>query len=72
MPKIFEKILCPVAFDQNSSVAIEFAHELADPSMSIVYLLHVLSVPTVDTVVLEPHPIMTEGIAERELEKLAQ
>jgi universal stress protein A len=71
MPKIFEKILCPIASEQNSSTAIQFAHELGDPRTSILYLLHVLSPPTLDTAVLEPHPILTEGIAERELQKLA-
>jgi nucleotide-binding universal stress UspA family protein len=72
MPKIFQKILCPIAFDQNSGVAIQFAQELTHPRMSILYLLHVLSAPTVNTVVLEPHPTLTEGIAERELQKLAR
>src|SRR5215831_13186595 len=71
MPRIFQKILCPIAFDPNSGAAIEFAQGLADPRMSILYLLYVLSAPTVNTVVLEPHPILTEGIAERELQKLA-
>ena len=71
MPKIFQKILCPIAFDQNSGAAIQFAQELTHPRMSMVYLLHVLSAPTANTVVLEPHPILTEGIAERELQKLA-
>jgi nucleotide-binding universal stress UspA family protein len=71
MPRIFQKILCPIAFDQNSGAAIEFAQDLADPRMSILYLLHVVSAPTVDTIVLEPHPILTEGIAQRELQNLA-
>jgi nucleotide-binding universal stress UspA family protein len=71
MPKIFQKILCPIAFDQNSGAAIQFAQELAHQRMSILYLLHVVSGPTLDTVALEPHPILTEGIAERELQKLA-
>jgi nucleotide-binding universal stress UspA family protein len=72
MPKIFEKILCPVAFDRNSGAAIEFAYELAQPNMSTLYLLHVVSVPTMEAIALEPNPILTEGIAGRELEKLAQ
>ena len=72
MPKIFKKILCPVAFDENSGGAIDFARQLADSHLSTLYLLHVLSVPTVETVVLEPHPILNEGIAARELEKLAK
>jgi universal stress protein A len=72
MPKIFEKILCPVAFYRNSDAAIEFAYELVQPNMSTLYLLHVVSVPTMEAIMLEPNPILTEGIASRELEKLAQ
>jgi universal stress protein A len=72
MPRIFEKNLCPVAFDRNSDAAIEFACELAQPNMSILYLLHVVSTPTMEAMMLEPNPILTEGIASRELEKLAQ
>jgi universal stress protein A len=72
MSKIFEKILCPVAFDPNSGAAINLAYELAEPDTSTLYLLHVMSVPTVETILHEPHPILTEGIAARELEKLAR
>lgn len=72
MPKIFEKILCPVAFDRNSDGAIEFAYDLAHPNMSTLYLLHVVSEPTMEGIMLEPNPILTEGIASRELEKLAR
>ncbi len=72
MPKVFDKILCPVAFDRNSGEAIKFAYELAEPNTSTLYLLHVVSEPTMETIVLEPHPILTEGIAARELEKLAR
>ena len=71
MPRVFDKILCPVAFDRNSVEAIKFAYELGDPSTSTLYLLHVVSIPTMETIVLEPNPILTEGIAGRELEKLA-
>jgi universal stress protein A len=72
MPKVFNKILCPVAFDRNSVVALKFAHELTDPDKSTLYLLHVVSAPTMDPTLLEPNPILSEGIAERELEKLVQ
>jgi universal stress protein A len=72
MSRTFHKILCPVAFDRNSAEAIKFAFELADPGRSTLYLLHVVSVPTIETVVLEPHPILTEAIAGRELEKIAR
>jgi nucleotide-binding universal stress UspA family protein len=37
----FEKILCPVEFEQNSAAALRFAGKLADPD-SRLYLLHVL------------------------------
>ena len=37
----FEKILCPVQFEQNSAAAVRFAAELAQPN-SRLYLLHVL------------------------------
>ena len=72
MPKAFEKILCPVGFDRNSAAAIEFACELAEPNRSTLYLLYVVSSPRMERILLEPHPILTEGIATRELEKLAQ
>jgi nucleotide-binding universal stress UspA family protein len=73
MAKIFDKILCPVAFDRNSPAAIRFACELCEPETTTLYLLHVVSAPTIEAVVvLEPHPILTEAIAGRELEKIAQ
>jgi universal stress protein A len=72
MQKTFNKILCPVAFDRNSATALKFAYELTDPEKSTLYLLHVISAPTIEPIMLEPNPVLSEGIAERELEKLAQ
>jgi nucleotide-binding universal stress UspA family protein len=72
MPKILNKILCPVGFDRNSVAGLKFAHELADGDKSTLYLLHVVSVPRMEPIMLEPNPVLSEGIAERELEKLAQ
>jgi universal stress protein A len=72
MPKIFSKILCPVAFDRNSVAALKFAHELTDPDKSTLCLLHVVSAPSIEPIMLEPNPVFSEGIAERELEKLVQ
>ena len=72
MPKTFNKILCPIGFDRNSGVALTFAYELADPDTSTLYLLHVVSAPTMGPIMLEPNPVLSEGIAERELEKLVQ
>jgi universal stress protein A len=42
----FDRILCPVQFDQNSAAAVHFALKLAQPG-SKMYLLHV--VPQEDT-----------------------
>jgi universal stress protein A len=72
MPKIFNKILCPIGFDRNSVAALMFAHELADPDKSTLYLLHVVSVPRMEPIMLEPNPVLSEGIAERELERLVK
>jgi universal stress protein A len=72
MAKIFNKILCPIGFDRNSVAALKFADELTDPDRSTLYLLNVVSVPRVEPVMLEPNPILSEGIAERELERLVQ
>ena len=72
MSKIFNKILCPIGFDRNSVAALKFAHELADPAKGMLYLLHVVSVPRIEPIMLEPNPVLTKGIAERELKKLVQ
>jgi nucleotide-binding universal stress UspA family protein len=44
MTQPFEKILCPVYFDETSPAALEYARHFAQQSNGIVYLLHV--VPT--------------------------
>lgn len=73
MAKVFKKIMCPVDFDQASAEAVDFACELAESHLSTVYLLHVVSTPRIDHVLLEPpHPIITEAVARRELEKVAR
>jgi universal stress protein A len=72
MAKVFKTIICPVAFDRASSFAVELAGELADPYRSTVYLLHVVSASRMETILREPHPIMTEEIASKELEMLAR
>ena len=41
MKEKFDKILCPVQFEQNSAAALHYAFELAQPD-SKVYLLHVI------------------------------
>jgi len=72
MTKVFKKIMCPVDFDQGSADAIDFACKLAELHDSTIYLLHVVSTPKFDHVLLEPpHPIITEAVARKELKKVA-
>jgi nucleotide-binding universal stress UspA family protein len=72
MAKVFKKIMCPVDFDRASAEAVDFACELAELHGSTVYLLHVVSAPRFDHILLEPpHPIVTEAVARKELEKVA-
>jgi len=52
--------------------ALRFAHELADTDESVLCLLHVVSAPKMQPIMLDPNPVISEGIAERELEKLVQ
>jgi len=72
MPKIFNKILCPIGFDRNSVAALKYARELADEDRSTLYLLHVVSAPGMEPIMLQPNPVLSEGIAERELQKLVE
>jgi nucleotide-binding universal stress UspA family protein len=72
MSKIFKKIICPVAFDHASSSAVDLASELADPHRSTIYLLHVVSTSSMETMLREPYPIITEEIARKELETVAR
>ncbi|HXG22892.1 MAG TPA: universal stress protein [Methylomirabilota bacterium] len=44
MTQLFNKILCPVYFDETSPVALEYARHFAQQSDGVIYLLHV--VPT--------------------------
>ena len=72
MTKVFNKIMCPVDFDQGSAAAVDFACKLAELHDSTIYLLHVVSMPRFDQVLLEPpHPIITEAVARKELTKVA-
>jgi nucleotide-binding universal stress UspA family protein len=72
MTKIFKKIMCPVDFDQTSAAAVELACELAESHSGTVYLLNVVSPSTMEPILREPYPIITEAIARKELEKVAR
>lgn len=69
MPR-FDKILCPVDFDQNSLLALRLATELAQERGATLHLLHVVAVPPGPEVAL-PFGKM-ETAARTRLEKLAR
>jgi universal stress protein A len=69
MPR-FDKILCPVDFDQNSVRALRVAAELAQERKSTLCLLHVVGVPPGPEVAL-PFGQM-EIVARTKLARLAQ
>ncbi|MBV8774867.1 MAG: universal stress protein [Deltaproteobacteria bacterium] len=54
MPFPYSKILCPIAFDDNSADALAHAVSLAANSGAIVYLLHVLQI----------NPVTAQGAME--------
>lgn len=54
MRKLFRRILCPVAFDENSIAALELACELAWEDGSSICLLHVVPELPVDAGPVEP------------------
>jgi universal stress protein A len=69
MPR-FDKILCPINFDQNSVRALRVATELAQERKATLYLLHVVGVPPGPEVAL-PFGKM-EAAARAKLARLAQ
>jgi nucleotide-binding universal stress UspA family protein len=66
----FDKILCPVDFDQNSIRALKLACEVARDRKSMLYLLHVVPLPPGPEVAL-PFGKM-ESAARTKLERIAR
>jgi len=73
MTKLFMKILCPVAFDDNSIAALTMACDLTEGRDATIYLLHVVPTPTIpgSPIPLEPFP-QTEHDARAKLEEIAR
>jgi universal stress protein A len=69
MPR-FDKILCPVDFDQNSLLALRLATELAQERGATLHVLHVVAIPPGPEVAL-PFGKM-ETTARTKLEKIAR
>jgi nucleotide-binding universal stress UspA family protein len=71
--KFFERILCPVDFDDNSIAALRYAADLAKANDATLYVLHVLRVPQADPGSrLEAYPPGSEEPSKLELRKIAR
>jgi universal stress protein A len=66
----FDKILCPVDFDQNSLLALKLATDVARERKAALYLLHVVPLPPGPEVAL-PFGKM-EAAARTRLERIAR
>lgn len=66
----FDKIVCPVDFDQNSLMALRTATELAQERGATLHLLHVVPIPPGPEVALPFGKLESEARAK--LEKLAR
>jgi nucleotide-binding universal stress UspA family protein len=71
--KLFNKILCPVNFDEPSMAALDFARELAEENGATLTVLNVAPIPVNATEIapipLEPYPVWEE-VARARLEKV--
>lgn len=70
MSQLFDKILCPVDFDENSIAALDFALRLAQQCGGTIYLLDVIPTPKAP-VTPDPYPVLSGGLRS-ELETLAR
>jgi len=66
---MFKKILCPVAFNDNSIAALDYARALALESGAMLYVMNVVFLP-LET--LEPRPAVSEEPSRLALDKLAR
>lgn len=65
MKSLFDKILCPVDFDEPSMAALDFARELARENGATLTVLNVASIPMNATEIapipLEPYPVWEQA-----------
>ncbi len=79
MTQLFNKILCPIYFDETSPAVLEYARHFAQQSSSIIYLFH--AVPTGETHLLRKvyrpergggaDTIWAEKVSREKLQELA-
>ena len=73
MPALFERILCPIDFDENSMAALNFAARMAQESHGALYVLHVVRSPFQPSEVpAEPRVEEWERDAESRLDNVAR
>ena len=73
MPRVFKKILCPIDFDDNSLVALDFAAELARERNATLYIIHVVRAPFQPSEVpVEPLTAEWERDAKARLDAVAR
>jgi len=68
MTKLFENILCPIDFDENSIIAAEMARDLLQRPDGRLYLLHVMNFPFALT---DQEAALPVSEAKRKLEEIA-
>ena len=69
---IFERILCPIDFDDNSMAALRLAARLAERDRATLYLMHVIRVVEEATVAAPTIFEQDEGTTQAELQKIVQ
>jgi universal stress protein A len=73
MPPLFERILCPIDFDENSMAALDIATQMAQESKGALYVLHVVRTPFQPSEVpVEPKIAQWERDAEAHLDDVAR
>jgi len=73
MAALFEKILCPVDFDDNSMAAVDYARDLAVRSGGKLFLVHIIvPIPPPPDLPVEPYPPGSVDQAKARLERMAK
>ena len=73
MPPLFERILCPIDFDENYMAALDMAAQMAQEGKGALYVLHVVRVPfRPSEVPAQPKVEAWERDAEARLDEVAR
>ncbi len=69
--KVFDRILCPIDFDENSLKALDLASRLASQNDAELYLLHVCPTVFIPLGGAVTDRVMAEQAAKRKMEEIA-